>query len=130
MPASIRRLLAAILVISTGALPLSGTAGAAMVPTAEAAILAGAHADSARTRLAAAIARPELSAQLVALGLAPEEAARRVAALDDGAAIDAATGLDRVPAGAGILGVAVFVFAVLVLTDTLGITRIFPFRRR
>ena len=130
MPASIRRLLAAILVISTGALPLSGTAGAAMVPTAEAAIPAAANAEAARTRLAAAVARPDLSAQLVALGLAPEEAARRVAALDDSTAIDAATRLDRVPAGAGILGIAVFVFAVLVLTDSMGITRIFPFSRR
>ena len=130
MPASIRRLLAAFLVISTGALPMSGTTGAAMVPTGDAAASAAPTPQVARARLAAALARPELSAQLVELGLAPEEAASRVAALDDITAIEAATALDRVPAGAGGFGIVVFVFAVLILTDVIGLTRIFPFTRR
>jgi hypothetical protein len=130
MPFPIRRLLAALLVVSTSALPLSGMAGAAMLPTAEAAIPEDTTAGAARVRLAAAIARPDLSAQLTALGLAPDEAARRVAALDDSTAIDAAANLDRVPAGAGVVGVAVFVFAVLVITDAIGLTRIFSFIRR
>lgn len=136
MPASIRRLLITFLVISTGALPMSGTAGAAMVPTGDA-VAAGAAVGSmaatahlARARLASVLARPELSAQLVGLGLAPEEAARRIAALDDSTAIEAATDLDRVPAGAGLAGIAVFVFALLILTDVMGLTRIFPFTRR
>lgn len=134
MPASIRRLLAAFLVISTSALPMSGTAGAAMVPTGDAAASPTAPTaptpQVARARLAAALARPELSAQLVELGLAPEEAASRVAALDDITAVEAATALDRVPAGAGGFGIVVFVFAVLILTDVIGLTRIFPFTRR
>ena len=129
-PASIRRLLAAMLMVSTSALPLSGTAGAAMVPTTEAAIPSGSNADAARARLAAVLARPDLSVQLRGLGLSPEEAARRVAALDDGAAVDAAADLDRIPAGAGPLGVAVFILAVLIITDAIGLTRVFPFTRR
>jgi len=107
-----------------------------MVPTGEAAALEvpeateAATARGARARLTAALARPELSAQLVGLGLAPDEAASRVAALDDTTAIEAATALDRVPAGAGGFGIVVFVFAVLILTDVIGLTRIFPFTRR
>jgi hypothetical protein len=34
------------------------------------------------------------------------------------------------PAGAGALGIALFVFAVLILSDVVGLTRIFPFTRR
>ncbi len=129
MPSPIRRLLAAVLVIAFSALPLPGTAGAAMIPT-DAASPRTADGDIARTRLAAALARPALAEQLAALGLAPEEAARRVAALDDATAIDASAHLDRVPAGGAILGVVVFVVAVLFLTEALGITRIFSFARR
>ena len=128
--ASIRRLLAAVLMISIGALPMSGAATAAMVPTTDASSRAHSNADPARARLAAALARPDLSAQLEALGLTSDEAARRVAALDDATAIDAADRLDHMPAGAGLLGIAVFVFAVLILTDVIGLTRIFPFTRR
>ena len=130
MLSSIRRLLAAILVIALSALPLPGTAGAAMVPTDDATSRRTADGDVARTRLAAALARPALAEQLAALGIAPEEAARRVATLDDSTAIDASAHLDRMPAGGAILGVAVFIIAVLVLTEVLGITRIFPFSRR
>lgn len=130
MSAAIRRLLAALLMISIGTLPMSGAATAAMVPTADASSPLRAHADIARTRLAATLARPDLSARLEALGLPSDEAARRVAALDDATAIDAAERLDRLPAGAGALGIAVFVFAVLILTDAIGLTRIFPFTRR
>ena len=130
MGASIRRLLAALLMISIGALPMSGPASAAMVPTTAASSPAHANADFARTRLAAALARPDLSAQLEALGLTPDEAARRVAALDDATAIDAADRLDHMPAGGGLLGIAVFVFAVRILPEVIGLTRIFPFTRR
>lgn len=128
--ASIRRLLAVLLTTAIGALPMSTPANAAMVPTTDASNPAHTNADPARTRLAAALARPDLSARLEALGLTSDEAARRVAALDDATAIDAAYRLDHMPAGAGFLGVAVFVFAVLILTDVVGLTRIFPFTRR
>lgn len=130
MPSSIRRLLAASLVIATSALPLPGTAGAAMVPTNDAASLRTADGDIARTRLAAALARPALAGQLAALGIAPEEAARRVAALDDSTAINASADLDRVPAGGALVGVVVFVVAVFVLTEVLGITSVFRSLRR
>ncbi len=128
--ASIRRLLAVLLTIAIGALPMATPANAAMVPTTDTSNPAHTNADPARTRLAAALARPDLSARLEALGLTADEAARRVAALDDATAIDAADRLDHMPAGAGALGIAVFVFAVLILSDVVGLTRIFPFTRR
>lgn len=121
-PALRHRLLAAILACALLPLPLSRTADAAMIDTAQA-------TPNGRAKLAAALARPELRAELERLGVSAAEAGQRVAALDDATAERAAAGLDRIPAGAGIVGVTVFVLAVMVMLDVLGITRIFPFAR-
>lgn len=72
--------------------------------------------------------RTAVRAALTEAGLAPDEANARAAALSD-AELSALPSLDREPAGRGIVGVAVFVFAVLIMTDVLGLTKIFPFTR-
>lgn len=118
------RLLAVILILSLGPFALP-PARAALVATAEVA-----DAPDARARVLAHLCRPELRQQLEALGLAPDEARARVEALGDTEAQALSERLDRAPAGAGILGIAVFVFAVLIVTDVLGLTRIFSFTER
>jgi hypothetical protein len=41
-----------------------------------------------------------------------------------------APGMDTLPAGGdGVIGAIVFVFLVLLITDILGLTKIFPFTR-
>lgn len=76
----------------------------------------------------AGLERPALVEHLVSAGVPRDEAGRRVAALNDGDI--AALGGDPAaqPAGGGVVGIAIFVFALLVLTDALGYTDIFPFK--
>jgi hypothetical protein len=53
-----------------------------------------------------------------------------VAALTDEEAAQLAGKLDRLPAGGdGIVGVLLIVFLVLLITDILGLTKIFPFTK-
>ena len=70
---------------------------------------------------------------MVALGVDPEEARARVASLSDREIGQIAGQIDRLPAGQGVLvaliGAALFVFLVLLITDLLGLTHVFPFVR-
>ena len=70
---------------------------------------------------------------MVAFGVDPEEARARVASLSDREIGQIAGQIDRLPAGQGVLvaliGAALFVFLVLLITDLLGLTHVFPFVR-
>lgn len=100
-------------------------AQAALIGTQELA----AAADSGQARLAAQLARPALRAQLEQLGIGAEAAAARVAALSDDEAAQLADRIDQLPAGGDALGLVVAVFAILLLTDILGFTKVYPFTR-
>ncbi|HSA81435.1 MAG TPA: PA2779 family protein [Geminicoccaceae bacterium] len=121
--------LAVVMFVLTG--PLDA-AHAALVTTGEA-IEAGAAAGE-RDRVAAFLAREDVRAQMVALGVDPVEAVNRVAGLSDAEVRQIAGHLDRLPAGQSALGVvigaALFIFIVLLITDLLGLTNVFPFVRR
>lgn len=81
-----------------------------------------------RTLIVAALSREDVQAALVARGIDPAQAQDRVAALTDEEASVVASQLDTAPAG-GIIGAIVLIFLVLLLTDILGFTKIFPFTR-
>ncbi len=70
---------------------------------------------------------------MVAFGVDPEEARTRVASLSDREIGQIAGQIDRLPAGQGVIvaliGAALFVFLVLLITDLLGLTHVFPFVR-
>jgi hypothetical protein len=51
----------------------------------------------------------------------------RVAALTDEEVHKVAGKLDQIPAGGDILGVLLTVFIILLITDILGLTKVFPF---
>lgn len=74
------------------------------------------------------LSRDDVQSELVARGIDPIEAKSRVAALTDNEASSLASQLDKAPAG-GIIGAIVLVFLVLLLTDILGFTKVFPFTR-
>lgn len=85
---------------------------------------------SARARIAAQLARPEVRDQLEKLGIAKADAEARAAALTDEEAAQLAQRMDAMPAGGeGIIGALVLIFLVLLITDILGFTKIFPFTR-
>ena len=88
------------------------------------------RAAGARDRVAAFLAREDVRARIGALGVAPEEAEARVAALSD-AEVDRIAGqIDSMPAGKGVIEVILIVFLVLLLTDILGFTNVFGFTKK
>jgi hypothetical protein len=116
------RRLAALLVASLLHLSVVGSAQGAMVPTGD--TVAG----QACSALDDVTRHADLRDALVGMGLTPDEASARLggwAASDAGACAR----IEAMPAGRGVFGVAVFILAALVMTDVLGITRIFPFTR-
>jgi hypothetical protein len=87
-------------------------------------------ADDARSHLAQLLARADVAAGLQAKGVDPAEVLGRVQALTDAEAQALAAQIDAAPAGAsGILGTIVFIFVLLLVTDILGLTKVFPFTR-
>jgi hypothetical protein len=84
--------------------------------------------ESPRALVAAFFERQEVTAALGEQGVSPEEARERVAAMSDAEIVQVARVIEQLPAGGdSIIGAAVFVFLVLLVTDILGYTKIFPF---
>jgi hypothetical protein len=119
-------LLAVVMLVVS--MPL-GAARAALVTTEQ--MLEESSGAGDRARVQAFVSRADVREQMVALGVDPDEAAARVAALSDAQVREIATQLDHLPAGqsaiAAVIGAAVFIFLVLLITDLLGLTHIFPF---
>lgn len=123
-----KRLLAVVLSLSFFNATLIQTAQAALIPTEEIARAEVATSDSGHARLAAAFARADVRAEMERQGLDPSVAAERIAALTDDEAARLADQIETAPAG-GIIGAILLVFFVLLLTDILGLTKVFPFTR-
>jgi hypothetical protein len=126
-----RRTLTWLLAISLSHAGMMQGAQAGMIGTDEvAAASAQANAGSAQARLGELLQRDDVVAALRERGVSPEQARERVAALTDAEAAHLVATIDAAPAGgADLLGVAVFVFVLLLITDILGFTKIFPFTR-
>lgn len=124
MTGRFRRIVAGWLIVCMGGLaaPLPAFAGIVSTET----VVAGAE----RERLAELIDRSEVRERLQALGVDPASAKARVAALSDDEAAQLAAQMDTMPAaGADLLVVALIVFLVLLFTDVMGYTKVFPFTR-
>ena len=85
-------------------------------------------ADQDRARILNALSREDVQVALVERGIDPAQARDRVASLTDEEASVMASQIENAPAG-GIIGAVVLVFLVLLLTDILGFTKVFPFTR-
>jgi hypothetical protein len=109
-----------------------GVAQAALVSTEE--VLAADNRAADRARVLAFLERAEVRAQIAALGVDPNEAAARVAALSDAQVREIAGQLEQLPAGqsavGAVVGAIIIIFLVLLVTDLLGLTNVFPFVRR
>lgn len=116
-----RRMVSSLLIVCLGALGALTPAQAGIV-SSEALVQGAAQAVSAADR-------DVLQTRLVALGVPPADAAARVAALSDGEAAQLAERLDALPAGGDLIGAALLVFLVLLATDIMGYTKVFPFTR-
>ena len=119
----IRRVIASLLILSLASLGVAAPAQAAMVATDAAVAVAE------RGRISSLLDRADVRAQLQAYGVDAADVKMRVAAMTDEEAAQLAAQLDSLPPGGSIVGAIVLVFLVLLITDILGFTKIFPFTR-
>jgi hypothetical protein len=121
-----RRFISLVLIVSIAGMGLPLQAQAGMVPTTAVA------SSAAKERIIGLLERSDVRAQLTSLGVNPLDAKARVAALTDDEAAQLAARMDNLPAGAdggALLGAIVLIFLVLLLTDILGFTHVFPFTK-
>ena len=122
------RLMAAVMLMVS--MPI-GYAQAGMVTTDR--VLDAAALAEARENVVDFFARDDVRQQMEALGVDPDNAATRAASMTDAEIMQIAGQLDQLPAGqdalGAILGAALLIFVILLITDILGLTNIFPFVR-
>lgn len=105
----------------------AGVIGADQLATVE---QSAASTEGARAQLLSQFDRADVQAGLQARGVDLAQARARVAALTDAEAQLLVDQIDTSPAGASdLLGALVFIFVLLVVTDILGLTKVFPFTR-
>lgn len=133
-PSLAKRAIASTLIASCTlmALPMHASAQVvptdALVPPAATATTSGTAADS-RVRVNAFFAREDVRQAMVKEGVDGAAAQARVDAMSD----DEIRALDgriaQAPAGGDVLGIIFAVFVILLVTDILGFTKVFPFTR-
>jgi hypothetical protein len=119
----IRRLIATLLVICI-ALPLPSQAAMLSTDT----VLGAAQRDQVNRLLE----RADVQARLADFGVKASAVKARVAALSDDEVAQLAQRIDSLPTGAdggSLIGALLIVFIVLLITDILGVTKVFPFTR-
>jgi hypothetical protein len=130
---NMRKPLAGLLILNFVCFTAAWTpAQAAMVGTAQ--VLNPKHHDQDRERLRSFLNRAEVCEQLEAWGVNKEMAKARIDTLTDEEVAELVSRLDQMPAGGDALGVvvgaAVLIFLILLVTDILGLTDIFPFVKK
>lgn len=107
-------------------LPLQ-SAYAGLVGTDKVAV--SAQSQSERERIRTFLDREDVRNELQAQGVDVNTAKARVDALTDEEVQKVAGKLDKMPAGGEIIGILFTIFIVLLVTDILGFTKVFPFTR-
>lgn len=118
------RCIARALVVCTLGMSLPVSSMAGIVTTDQ--VTAGAE----RAQVRSFLDRDDVRARLQALGVDPAAARARVDALSADEVAALAGQVDQLPAGGSdVLTVLLVVFIVLLITDLLGLTHIFPFTK-
>ncbi len=88
------------------------------------------HQSAERTHVMNFLARSDVEKAIAQQGVDIAQVKQRVAAMSDDEVAELSGKIDQLPAaGSDILGVALFVFVLLLITDILGLTKVFPFTR-
>ncbi|MGH6947272.1 MAG: PA2779 family protein [Kiloniellales bacterium] len=120
--------MAVVMFLASGPLP---AAQAAMVSTDQ--VLEQETVAQERGRILDFLARDEVRNQIQSMGVSPNEAAARVQALSDAEVMEIAAHFDEQPAGQSVVGVlvgaALLIFVILLITDLLCWTSVFNFTR-
>ncbi|MDO8596121.1 MAG: PA2779 family protein [Sulfuricaulis sp.] len=101
------------------------TAHAGMIGTE--AVVNAAQVQQDRERLRSTLNRDDVKSQLIARGVDPSQVQARVDSLTDQEVQSLSGKIDQLPAGGDGLELLIFIFIVLLITDILGFTNVFPF---
>ena len=129
---SFKKALAAAMVflMAMNVMPI-GLAQAKIITTDQ--VIQETHSVSDRAKVESFMLREDVQKQLTLMGIDSTEAESRVASLSDEEIRKMASRLDELPAGEGvgsIVGAMLIVFLVLLVTDILGLTDVFPFVKK
>lgn len=107
-------------------------ANAQMVSTQE--VVESINLESARENIVTFINAENVQAQMISMGVNPQEAIKRVASLSAKELNMLSQEIDQARAGGdagvgSVLGIVLLVFIILLITDILGFTKVFPFTR-
>ena len=90
--------------------------------------------ENSRARVIAFLERKDVQQTMEQQGVDVAEARKRVNALSDAELMQIAQKIDQLPAGgdgvSAVVGAVLIVFLVLLITDLLGLTHVFPFVNR
>lgn len=119
-----KKILSCLLAVAMFSMQMT-SAHAAMVSNDT--LLKKAQHDISVEQLVTMIDRADVQEKLTTLGINPSSAKIRVSQMNDTEIAELKQNLDEMPAGSGAVGVILTVFIVLVITDMLGATDVFPF---
>ena len=122
-----KRILASTLIFSTLAMGLPTIAQADIVSTQDA--ISTSAVTTSRAQVTTFLSRADVRKGLQDQGIDIEAAQNRVDAMSDAEVAELAGRVDQAPAGGDVLGLLFTVFIVLLVTDILGLTKVFPFTR-
>lgn len=118
-----------ILSLMMGTMPIAVQAQPSQLVSTQSALDA-VQISAERDRINDLLARSDVQEQLMNYGVEMSEVEARVAAMSDQEVLQMADQLDNMPAGANaVIGALLTVFIVLLVTDLLGLTNVFPFTR-
>ena len=125
-----RKIVAILVIVSFSTLSIiSAPVHAKMINTDE--ILKQSQHDLSRKNINTFLDRSEVQKYLVSWGVSPNEAKARIDSLSDEEIENISSKMDQLPAGGDgvgvLIGAALFVFIVLLITDIFGLTDVFPF---
>ena len=107
----------------------ANTAKAGIIGTE--AVIDSLQGENSRSRIEAFLDRKEVQESFVKNGIDPLQAKKSVASLTDQEVSQICKVLDQLPAGGDgvgtVVGAVVLIFFVLLITDLLGLTNVFPF---
>jgi hypothetical protein len=94
-------------------------------------IVTMAKQENGRARIMSFLDRQDVQQAMEQQGVAAQEARQRVVALSDAEVMQIAKAMDQLPAGGDglgtVIGAAVLIFIILLITDIAGLTHVFSF---
>jgi hypothetical protein len=106
---------------------IASPAQAALIGADE--VIAAQSRNAAEYKIQAALARDDVATAMQKLGVSPQQVHDRVAALSDDEVNTLAQKMDHLPAGGDFFATVGVIFVILLITDVLGFTKVFPFTR-